>query len=568
VERLLGGRNARRLTGVSGRAGIGVDRRDRGIGDDRRRCFDRLGNLERWSPARRDGLGGHVRGLPEQCYSYPARLRSLHALTATTTPTLSPAPGSRWADGAVRLAIALAFADASVAVLALPQIVVRLHTSISHVTWVITAYNLALIASTLAVLPIASRLASRRALVAGLSVFGLASLGSGAAGSLMLLIVWRCVQGVGGALLLCASLPLLRPRAGGGAEGTAQLRSWAVAAAFGAGVGPSAGGVLTQIFDWRAIFFAQAPVAAAAAMAAVAGHLGSDPASAPSPPAAPPHAAVPSERTRGAGTAPALANLALSLISAGLIGALFLATILLINVWQLSPLGAAGVLAVIPLTTVITERAVTERPAAVAGAAGAVVLALGLVVLALVSHRMVGLALIALCLCGVGLGLAFPALTRVALSTAGPPVARAARTVAAREGGLVLGLVLLTPILVNQLDAAPARATPPIFRAIITAPLSLATKIQLGAGLQAASAKAPASELPDLGPPFARAAAGADPTTRAHLAALEVQVRALVQSAVTRGFRTPLLLCAGLSLLAIPALIMLRSARVLLPRRE
>jgi MFS family permease len=477
----------------------------------------------------------------------------------------------------VRLAIALAFADASVVVLALPQIVVRLHTSISHVTWVITAYNLALIASTLAVLPIASRLASRRALVAGLSVFGLASLGSGAAGSLTLLIIWRCLQGVGGALLLCASLPLLRRRAGGGPEGTTQLRSWAVAAAFGAGVGPTAGGVLTQVFDWRAIFFTQAPVAAAAALAAVAGHLGPDRANSPSDAAdpsdaaarsAPSAAAAPSEPAGRAETTPALANLALTLISAGLIGALFLATILLINVWQLSPLGAAAVLAVIPITTVITERAVTERPASVAGGAGAVVLALGLVVLALVSHRMVGLALIALCLCGVGLGLAFPALTRVALSTSGPPVARAARTVAAREGGLVLGLVLLTPILVNQLDAAPARATPPILRAIIGAPLSLATKVQLGVGLQAASAKAPASQLPDLGPPFARAAAGADPTTRAHLAALEAQVRSLVQRAVTRSFRTPLLLCALLSLLAIPALIMQRVARVLLPRRE
>ncbi|MGH2868177.1 MAG: MFS transporter [Solirubrobacteraceae bacterium] len=490
------------------------------------------------------------------------RLRSLPALTASTTPTISPSPGSRWADGAVGLAIALAFADASVAVLALPQIVVRLHTSISHVTWVITAYNLALIASTLAVLPVASRLASRRALVAGLSVFGLASLGSAAAGSLTLLIVWRCLQGVGGGVLLCASLPLLRRpagdraggRAGASARGNPQLRSWAVAAAFGAGVGPTAGGVLTQVFDWRAIFFAQAPVAAAAALAAVAGHLGSDPANGQRHAATPGNTAALTEPAGRAGTPPALANLALSLISAGLIGALFLATVLLINVWQLSPLGAAAVLAVIPLTTVITERAVTERPARVAGGAGAVVLALGLVILALAAHRAVGLALIALGLCGAGLGLAFPALTRVALSTTGLPVARAARTVAAREGGLVLGLVLLTPILVNQLDAAPARATPPIFRAVISAPLSLATKFQLGAGLQAASAKAPASELPDLRPPFARARAGADPATRAHLTALEGQVRTLVQSAVTRSFRTPLLICALLSLLAIPAL--------------
>ncbi|HEY5187644.1 MAG TPA: MFS transporter [Solirubrobacteraceae bacterium] len=491
-------------------------------------------------------------------------MRSLHSLT--TTPTTSASRGTRWADLSVLLAIALAFADASVAVLALPQIVVRLHTTISHVTWVITAYNLALIASTLGILPIAARLASRRALVAGLAVFGLASLGSGAAGSLTVLIAWRVLQGAGGALLLCASLPLLRRPSADRGGANAQLRSWALAAAFGAGVGPAVGGLLTQIFDWRAIFFTQAPVAAAAALAALAGHLGPAPEAAAAPA---PVSPAPARRTPGGFSAPqpALANLALSLISAGLIGVLFLATVLLINVWQITPLGAAAILAVIPVTTVITERAVTERPAAVAGRVGALVLALGLVVLALVSHRVLPVALIALALCGVGLGLAFPALTRAALATHGLPVARAARTVAAREGGLVLGLVLLTPILVNQLNAAPARATPPILRAIIGAPLSIPAKFQLGAGLQAASAAAPDSELPNLGPPFARAEAGADAATRAHLATLEVKVQGVVQRAVTRSFRTPLLLCAALSLLAIPALGLGRATPTVTPRR-
>ena len=177
----------------------------------------------------------------------------------------------------MRVAIALAFADASVVVLALPQIVVRLHTSISHVTWVITAYNLALIASTIAILPLATRLSSRRALVAGLAVFGVASLGSGAAGSLTVLVLWRCVQGAGGALLLCASLPLLAR----GRDGTAQLQAWAATAAFGAGVGPAVGGILTQLFDWRAIFLAQAPVAAVAAATAVASRLQPAPAESP-----------------------------------------------------------------------------------------------------------------------------------------------------------------------------------------------------------------------------------------------------------------------------------------------
>jgi predicted MFS family arabinose efflux permease len=460
------------------------------------------------------------------------------------------APRSRWAEISVRVAIALAFADASVVVLALPQIVVRLHTSISHVTWVITAYNLALIASTIAILPLATRLSSRRALVAGLAVFGVASLGSGVAGSLTVLVLWRCVQGAGGALLLCASLPLLAR----GRDGTGQLYAWAATAAFGAGVGPAVGGVLTQLFDWRAIFLAQAPVAAVAAATAVASRL--KPALTESPAGGTgvePTAAGVEPMAAGGRPAlsPAIANTALALISAGLIGALFLATILLINVWQLSPLGAAAILFVIPLTTVLTGRLVRDRDPVAVGAAGAVVLAAGLIVLALVPGRELGLALLALGLCGAGLGLAFPALTRAALSRRGLPLARAARTVAAREGGLVLGLVLLTPVLVHQLNAAPGRAIPPVTRAVITAPLSLATKIQLGAGLLAANAHTPPSRLPDFGPPFAQAGAGAGPADRTALAGLEAQVQSLVQHAVTHSFRDPLLLCALLSLLAL-----------------
>ena len=450
-------------------------------------------------------------------------------------------------DLSVRLAIALAFADASVVVLALPQIVIRLHTSISHVTWVITAYNLALIVTTLLVLPVATRLATRDWLVAGLTLFGLASLGSGAAGSLTVLVVFRCLQGIGGAVLLCSSLPLFaRP----GRQGSELLHAWAAMAALGAGAGPAIGGVLTQVFDWRAIFFAQAPVAAAAALAALRGTSGetaTGPARATSDPA---RGATIDGRRLGR-LSPALANAALLLLSAGLIGALFLSTVLLINVWQLTPLGAAGCLAVIPIATVITGELMRYRAPEVGGAAGAVVLAAGLLGLSAISHRELLPAVVMLALCGAGLGLAFPSLTRRALDTHGSPVARAARTVAAREGGLVLGLVLLTPILVNQLNAAPRHATPAITRAVITGPGSLLQKIQLGAGLIAADSHAPQSQLPNLGPAFARVKSGADPQTQAQFVALQAELQDLIERAVTDAFQTPLQICALLSLLAL-----------------
>ena len=227
---------------------------------------------------------------------------------------------------------------------------------------------------------------------------------------------------------------------------------------------------------------------------------------------------------------------------------------LLINVWLLSPLGAAGVLALLPLTTLLTERLTARRSAAVTGRLGAVVLAAGLAGLALISHRLLLPAGLALAVCGVGLGLAFPTLTRAALATDGSALTRAARTVAAREGGLVLGLVLLTPIFVSQLNAAPAQATAPITQAVILAPISLADKLRLGSGLQQAAAHAPESQLPDVTPAFAQVAAGADARTLRALAVLQLRVQQIIQRTVTRSFRTPLLLCAALSLLAVPAL--------------
>src|SRR2546430_1665341 len=84
--------------------------------------------------------------------------------------------GRRWHNFTIRLVVALAFADASIVVLALPQIVPRLHTSISHVTWVIMAYNLALILAAAAVIPFAPLVASKRAMIAALLLSGLAAI--------------------------------------------------------------------------------------------------------------------------------------------------------------------------------------------------------------------------------------------------------------------------------------------------------------------------------------------------------------------------------------------------------
>jgi MFS family permease len=456
-----------------------------------------------------------------------------------------------WRDLTVRFAVGLAFADASIVVLALPQIVGELDTTISDVTWVIMSYNLALIAGVLAFLGGARHLSSRRALVGGLALFGLASLGCGAAQDLELLVAMRCVQGLGGALLLCASLPLL---AGVARPGDSPTAEWAAAAAIGAAIGPAAGGLLTQVFDWRAIFLTQAPAAALAVVAVLA---------------APDHSfrAVTDEGEQRKDLGPGLANVALLLLSAGLIGALFLEVVLLIDVWRLEPITAAGVVSAIPVATIVLERVARGRSPIFFGVVGAALLAVGLVGIAFVSHQQVGWMVVALTLCGAGLGLAFTTLSDSAMSGAGSAITRAGRTSAAREAGLVIGLLIITPVFVHDLDQARDRAVPPIAQALIASPIPTPQKIQLGVGLLKISRNLPPGELPDLGPAFDPVRAQATGSTAAQITALESQVNEQIERTVTRSFRRSLLYCAAFALLVLPVLslrlVHLRRRRVM-----
>ena len=443
----------------------------------------------------------------------------------TRANTMARHPSNRlWQNVTVRLVVALAFADASIVVLALPEIVTRLHTSISHVSWVIMAYNLALIVTAAAVLPFARRLDSTRALIAGLALFGLASIGCGVVNSMSALVPLRCLQGVGGGLLLCASLPMLASTA---RPEDSPLNAWSAAAAIGMAVGPAAGGVLTQLFDWRAIFLAQAPVATLGVILILVVD--------PHPVNALPDEADP----RATALDPLTANAGLALLSAGLIGALFLVVLMLIDAWLLSPIAAAAVVSTIPLATAIAERHVRRSSPITLGAVGALLVAVGLIGLSFATHRELGLVIVTLALVGTGLGLAFPGLTTAALRRGGPAAARAAKTVAARDAGIVLGLLVLTPVFINQLNNAPNQALSAATGAVLTAPISLDLKSSLAPGLVAAYKNASQSELPDFGPTFARTSAHATNAERAGLRQLHKQLDSIVQRAATSAFKVP-----------------------------
>jgi predicted MFS family arabinose efflux permease len=445
----------------------------------------------------------------------------------------------------VQLAVALAFADASIVVLALPAMVDRLHTSIAHVIWVIVSYNLALIVGCTAIRRLTRHVSANVMLVAGLGLFAAASIGCGAVSDLGTLVALRALQGFGGALVVSASLPMFAAAA----SGESDSRGWAAAAAIGAALGPAAGGVLTQLFSWRAIFFAQAPIAAVVAVAVIVG--GGQPAR---------ESLLERAGARRRSVDQLIANTALLCLSAGLIGALFLAVIEMISVWAVTSIGAAAVVVTIPLATAISERAARGCPPLVLGAAGAILLAGGLFVLSLITHRQLGEVVLALVLCGMGLGVGFPALTAAALHGRGPSAVRAARTVAARDLGLVLGLLALTPVFVGRLNATTAQVSNETAASVLFARLPIPMKLQLGRQLIAVANSTPDSRLPNFTRVFSDIGAGATRAQRAQLLVLEGGIDSTAQRAATRAFSRPYQYASLAALLVVPLLGFARRA--------
>ena len=427
---------------------------------------------------------------------------------------------------ALAAAVAFALADSSIVVLALPELYGDFNTTIQGVSWVITAYNLAVVVGAIAVLPLAGRVRPAVSALAGLLIFAVASIVCAAAGGLALLIAGRTVQGLGAALLLVSSLPLLVALAGPRHHA---ISVWVSAGTLGAAAGPAVGGILTQLFSWRAIFAVQAPVAALAVVAA------RERSAWLVPPAQP-----------GRERPSVAAGVGLALAFAALVGALFLAVLLVVTVWDFGPAKGALVVSALPIAAVASRplARLLSRPVEIAG--GALLLAAGLVALAFLPASSAAYAVPALAISGVGLGLALVPLTAASIAERGDLERSASFSVGARHLGLVIGLVAVAPLLAGSLDRAGDDATTSATRVVLDARIPLQAKIPIALDLYRAFRKAQAGQIPDLAAPFNAHGAGDDPQVRQ----ARDDLLAAVRAPLTRAFRSSFLLSAAFAVLA------------------
>ncbi len=151
--------------------------------------------------------------------------------------------------------------DATIVNVALPAIQKSLgFASASDLQWVVTAYALVFGGFLLLGGRLADLFGRRRMLLIGTTIFAIASLLGGLAQGSTELIIFRAIQGLGGALLSPAALSLVLTIFKEGPERNRALGIWSMVAGGGGAVGLVLGGLLTQYVDWRWTFFINVPI--------------------------------------------------------------------------------------------------------------------------------------------------------------------------------------------------------------------------------------------------------------------------------------------------------------------
>src|SRR3954451_2857537 len=150
--------------------------------------------------------------------------------------------------------------------IAMPNIARDLHISGATISWTITAYSLVFGSLLLLGGRAADLLGRRRMVLTGLGIFTASSLASAMAGTASALFAARAGQGLGAAMLSPAALAIITSTFHGSRRAK-ELAAWGAVGGAGAAVGVLAGGVLTEVADWRMIFYVNLPVAAALAIA-------------------------------------------------------------------------------------------------------------------------------------------------------------------------------------------------------------------------------------------------------------------------------------------------------------
>ncbi|MFG2891771.1 MFS transporter [Streptomyces sp. NPDC048248] len=178
-------------------------------------------------------------------------------------PRLSGGGASRWTVLIV-LCVSLLFValDTTILYVAVPSVTEDLRPGPVELLWIVDVYPL--IAASLLILfgTLGDRVGRRRILLLGYGLFGVASAAAALAPNPQTLMVARALLGIGGAMIMPATLSILRQVFPDRRERAVAIGVWSAVAAVGAAVGPVLGGFLVENFWWGSVFLINIPMMA------------------------------------------------------------------------------------------------------------------------------------------------------------------------------------------------------------------------------------------------------------------------------------------------------------------
>jgi len=185
--------------------------------------------------------------------------------------TIDPkAYARRWKTLAVlSLSLLIIGLDNTVLNVALPTLQTHFSASGSTLQWIVDAYLLSFAGVLLTMGTLGDRFGRKRALQSGLVVFGAASVLAALANNADQLIVLRAVMGIGGAMIMPATLSVITdifPRE----ERGKAIGIWSAIAGVGIGLGPFVGGLLLEFSSWSSVFWLNVPIVGIALVAGFA----------------------------------------------------------------------------------------------------------------------------------------------------------------------------------------------------------------------------------------------------------------------------------------------------------
>ena len=187
----------------------------------------------------------------------------MSSIAAVPADIAAPLP-SRWRMlGVLSLSLLIIGLDNTILNVALPTLQEEFGASASTLQWMVDSYLLVFAGLLLVFGTLGDRLGRKLVLQTGISIFGLASLGAILAESAGQVIAVRALMGVGAAMIMPATLSIIANVFPADERGKA-IGVWAALAALGIGLGPLAGGLLLEWFDWSAVFLVNVPFALAA----------------------------------------------------------------------------------------------------------------------------------------------------------------------------------------------------------------------------------------------------------------------------------------------------------------